>query len=262
MKPEKGQLKIFFDKDSVTTTESQQILTVVNAAIGLANLDIVKSESDKQFEYLKFSFYANQYEKNQAFANAVLDSFIPFEKMDDDDFFFERLEKIRNRFKEKIKDPYFEELFFLLLEFYFRRQLVPYRYARRELKSKIIILLSNSRQFENRDFNLDDFNDWLNSESENRISEICLATTENSLEYEIKFLIIWGLQNHDLLKDLTLLSFDYILALLNRQPNNSKNLTVPKLPNNFRKVIKDYDEVEFEVDNKNGTMNLKLKKRK
>lgn len=261
MKPEKGQLNIFFDKDSVTTTESQQILTIVNAAIGLANLDIVKSESDKKFESLKFSFYANQYEKNQAFASAVFDSFIPFEKMDDD-FFFERLEKIRYRLKEKIKDPYFEELFFLFEEFYFRRQRVPYRYARRELQSKIITELSDNRQFENRDFNLDDFNDWLNSESENKISEIGLATTENSLEYEIKFLIIWGLQNHDLLKDLTLLSFDYILALLNRQPNGSKNLTVPKLPDNFRKVIKGYDEVDFEVDNKNGTMKLKLKKRK
>jgi hypothetical protein len=261
MKPEKGQLNIFFDRDSVSTTESQQILTIVNAAIGLANLDIVKSESDKKFESLKFSFYANQYEKNKAFAKAVLDSFIPFEKMDDD-FFFTRIEKIRYLLKEKIQDPYFEELFFLLEKLYIRQQRVPYRYARRELQSKIITELSDSRQFENRDFNLDDFNDWLNSESENRISEIGLATTENSLEYEIKFLIIWGLQNQDLLKDLTLLSFDYILALLNRQPNNSKILNVPKLPDNFGPVIDGYDEVKFEVDNKNGTMKLILKKRK
>jgi hypothetical protein len=260
MTSEKGQLNIFFDRDTVTTNESQQILTIVNTAIGLANLDIVKSESDKKFESLKFSFYANQFQKNQDFAKSIFESFIPFEKTDDN-FFFEHLEKIRYRLKEKIKEPYFEELFFLLEEFYFRRHRYSYTYARRELQGKIISELSENRQFENREFNLDDFNDWLNTESENRISEIGLATTKNSLEYEIKFLIIWGLQEHDLLKDLTLLSFDYILALFNR-PSTKKQLTVPKLPDNLNKLIKGYDEVEFEVDNENGTMRLKLSKRK
>ncbi|MBC8883144.1 hypothetical protein H9X57_06265 [Flavobacterium piscinae] len=261
MKPEKGQLNIFFDRDSVTTTESQQILSLVNAAIGLANLDIVKSESNKKFESLKYSFYANQYEKNQFFAKAAFNSFIPYDKRYEE-IIFERFRKIRYRINEKLNDPYFEELIYLFEEFYLIRRHFTYRYLRKDFQSKIISELSDFKQFENREFNLEDFNDWLNSESENKISEIGLATTENSLEYEIKFLIIWGLQNHDLLKDITLLSFDYLQALFNKQPREGKKLIIPKLPDNFKKIIKDYDEVKFEVDNKNGTMKLKLKKRK
>lgn len=48
MKPEKGQLNIFFDKDTVTTAESQQILTLVNTAIGLATIDIIQKENESK----------------------------------------------------------------------------------------------------------------------------------------------------------------------------------------------------------------------
>jgi len=59
------------------------------------------------------------------------------------------------------------------------------------LQGQIINEYLENNFFESREFNLEDFSEWLNSESENKVSEIGLATTENSLEYEIKNLTIW-----------------------------------------------------------------------
>jgi hypothetical protein len=109
---------------------------------------------------------------------------------------------------------------------------------------------------------LQDFSDWLNSESENNVTEIGLATTENSLEYEIKFLLIWGLQNYDYLKDVTLLAFEYLLAIFNKPRQDKPALTVPDLPDNLAKTIKNFDKVDIYVDLENGTMKLKLRKRR
>ena len=255
MKPEKGQLNIFFDKDTVTTAESQQILTIVNTAIGLATIDIIAKENEAKYESLKFSYYGYLYHRNQEFTNSVFESFFPYDKFDDDHF-YHRLRKLR----DKIKEPYLEEIYFLLDELYHTRR--PRNYARRELKSRVIAELAENRSFENRNFNIQDFADWLNSESENNVSEIGLATTENSLEYEIKFLIIWGLQEYDYLKDVTLLAFDYLLAIFNKPKQDKPTLTIPDLPDNMAKTIKNFDKVDIDVDIENGTMKLKLRKRK
>ncbi|MHA8057215.1 hypothetical protein [Aquirufa nivalisilvae] len=255
MKPEKGQLNIFFDKDIVTTAESQQILTIVNTAIGLATIDIIEKENKSKYESLKFSYYGYLYHRNQEFANSVFESFFPYDKFDDDHF-YHRLRKLR----AKIKEPYLEEIYFLLDELYHIRR--PRNYARRELQSRVISELAENRSFENRNFNIQDFSDWLNSESENNVSEIGLATTENSLEYEIKFLLIWGLKEYDYLKDITLLAFDYLLSIFNKPRQDKPTLTVPDLPNNLAKTIKNFDKVDIDVDVENGTMKLKLRKRK
>ena len=171
------------------------------------------------------------------------------------------LKELSVKVKDKIKEPYYEELLFLLEESYFDRKHRISNYSRRELQGRVIAELVENNSFEKRSFNTYDFSEWLNLETENRVSEIGLATTENSLEYEIKFLIILGLQNHDLLKDMTLLAFDYILALL-KKPNESNNkLVVPEMPDNMTTLLSQYEKVDFEINGKKGTMKLKLRKR-
>ena len=223
MKPEQGQLNIFFDKDTVTTTESQQILSIVNTAIGLANIDIIKKKNESKFESLKFSYYGYLYHRNQDFANSIFESFVPYEKLENE-YLFEKLHKIKSHLKESQNEPYFEEMYFLLNELYFRRHSRPRHFARRQLQGRVVAELAVNRTFENRKFNLQDFSDWLNSESKNNVSQISLASTTNSLEYEIQFLIIWGLQDYDLLKDLTLLAFDYLLAIIKKPTENNRAL--------------------------------------
>lgn len=240
-----GKLNIFFDNETVTTSELLGIVKLVNIALGLAYIDLIHRENKTEYESLKHSFYSYLYSRNKEVVKSIFGSFLPVHNLAEDDT-VEKIVRLRNKLRHRLSEPDFREIIVLLESVYLEKLFKRYDYTERNLQRRVISELSKSYIFEKRQFNLNDFLEWLSIDSENRISEIAVKDRH---EYEINFLFMWDTTNEALIKSQTLLTFHYIVGLLNKpQAMPGWKLVIPEVPDNLTSIVEQYNKVYIDIE--------------
>jgi hypothetical protein len=252
-----GKLNIFFDNETVTTSELLGIIKLVNIGIGLAYVDLIRHENRARYESLKHSFYTYLYARNKEITKSIFESFLSADTSADENT-IKRITRLRNQFRYKQDEPIFLELIALLETIYLEKLFKQYDYSDRNLQRRINSELAKSEIFEKRQFDINDFSEWLSIDSENRISEIKIITTSYSHEYEIKFLLMDEAEDPELIRKQTLLTYSYIVALFNKPEMPNRKLIVPDMPDNFTSILAQYNRVY--IDTGSQTMRLELRK--
>lgn len=251
-----GKLTVLFDSETVTTSELLAIVKLVNIALGLAYIDSVQRDNRAKYEALKHSFYSYISSRNKEITRSIREILLPPDKLAEENI-AETITKLRHLLKNRLNEPGFRELTALLESIYVEKLFRKYDYSERSLQRGLISDLTKSEIFEKRQFNLNDFFEWLSIDSENRISEIKIATTRYSHEYEIRFLLMDEVENPELLRKQTRLTYSYIVALFNKQEEMPiRKLIVPEVPDNFTSILTQYNRVYIDIDNQ--TMKLEL----
>lgn len=252
-----GKLNIFFDNETVTTSELLGIIKLVNIGVGLAYFDLIQHENRPKYESLKHSFYTYLYMRNKEITKSIFESLSPTDNSNDADI-VRRITKLRNQFRYKMDEPVFRELIALLETIYLEKLFLKYDYSERNLQRRVVSELAKSEIFEKRQFNLNDFSEWLSIDSENRVSDIRVAEAQGCHEYEIKFLLVPDVENDELNRKQTLLTFNYIVVLLSKQNEiPGQKLAVPEMPDNLTSIVAQFDKVFIDINN--HTMKLELR---
>lgn len=252
-----GKLNIFFDNETVTTSELLGIIKLVNIGLGLAYFDLIQHENRPKYESLRHSFYTYLYSRNKEITKSIFESF-SLSGNSADEHAIERIAKLRNQFRYKLDEPVFRELIALLETIYLEKLFLKYDYSERNLQRRVISGLAKSAIFEKRQFNLNDFSEWLSIDSENRVSDIRVAEAQGGHEYEIKFLLVPDVENDELNGKQALLTFNYIVELLSKHDEMpARKLTVPEMPDNLTSIVAQFDKVFIDINN--HTMKLELR---
>lgn len=253
-----GKLNIFFDNETVTTSELLGIIKLVNIGLGLAYFDLIQRENKPKYETLKHSFYTYLYSRNGEIMKSVSESFLYTDGSTDEDI-IKSITKLRNQFRYKLDEPVFRELIALLETIYLQKLFQKYDYSERNLQRRIISGLVKNEIFEKRLFNLNDFLEWLSIDSENRVSDIRVAEAQGGHEYEIKFLLVPDVENDELNRKQALLAFNYITELL-RNPGEmpARKLTVPEMPDSLTSIVAQYDKVFIDINNHAMKLELRI----
>lgn len=246
---ELGKLNILFDGKIVTTSELLAIVKLVNIGLGLAYVDSVQRENKAKYEALKHSFYRYISSRNREVTKSISEIILPPDKPAARNI-AETITRLRYRLQNRLDEPDFRELTALLESIYVEKLFRKYDYSERNLQRRLISDLVKSEIFEKRQFNLNDFSEWLSIDSENRISEIKIDTTTYSHEYVIKFFLIGEVENPELIQRQTLLTYNYIVALFDKQQEMpGRKLIVPAMPDNFMSILAQYNRVYIDIGN-------------
>lgn len=253
-----GKLNIFFDNETVTTSELLGVIKLVNIGLGLAYFDLIQRENRSKYETLKHSFYTYLYSRNKEIMKSIFDSFLPTDDSSDEDI-IKSITKLRNQFRYKLDEPVFRELITLLETIYLEKLFGKYDYSERNVQRKVISGLVKSEIFEKKQFNLNDFLEWLSIDSENRVSDIRIAETQGGHEYEITFLLVPDVENDELNRKQALLAFNYIAELLgNPGEMHARKLAVPEMPDNLTSIVAQYEKVFIDINNHAMQLELRI----
>jgi hypothetical protein len=253
-----GKLNILFDNETVTTSELLGIIKLVNIGLGLAYLDLIQCENKLKYESLKHSFCTYLYSRNKEIMKSFFEAFSPASNSADEDI-IKRITKLKNQFRYQLDEPIFRELIALLETIYLEKLFRKYDYSERNLQRSVVSALVKSEIVEKRQFNLNDFSEWLSIDSENRVSDIRVAEAQGGHEYEIKFLLVPNVENNELNRRQTLLTLNYIVELFSNQNQMPiRKLSVPKMPDNLTSIVAQYDKVFLDINNHTMTLELRI----